>query len=179
MSSTRKDSAENDFAELSARQPSPSSSETTLISRCLSYIRSSWLVQTFRTLLRTFGLKVVIFLGGNDPEPPKVLIDSSRRLAIARCAIHIIPAFLSIALITPNCIGFFTGNELQGLKGQDELKLGLLQVAAKLQELLIVASVGSVVFHLIRSELVFGDGMTLGLLVSGLLVSGFSFSQPR
>ncbi|KAL6359106.1 hypothetical protein LRP88_09306 [Fusarium phalaenopsidis] len=80
---------------------------------------------------------------------------------------------MSIALITLNCIGFFTGDELLGLEGQGELKLGLLQVAAKHQELLIVASVGSVIFHLIRSELVFGDGMILGLLVSG-----FSFSQP-
>lgn len=168
MSSTHKDSAENDYAEVSA------SSKTTLVSCCLSLIRSSWFVRTFSTLLRTLGLKIVTFLGGNDLEQPKVLIDSSRRRAITRCAIHIIPAFLSIALIALNCIGFFAGNELQGFKGQDELKLGLLQVAAKLQELLIVASVGSVIFHLIRSELVFGDGMTLGLLVSG-----FSFSQPR
>ncbi|CVL12367.1 uncharacterized protein FPRN_07121 [Fusarium proliferatum] len=163
MRSTRKDSASNDWAEISA------SSKMTLTSRCLSYIRSS----SFSTLFRMLGLKKVTFLGSNDPEPPKVLMDSSRSRAIARCAIHIIPAFLSIALITLNCVGFFAGNELQGLKDEDELKLGLLQVAAKLQELLIVASVGSIIFHLIRSELVFGDGMVLGLLVSG-----FSFSQP-
>ncbi|UPK97982.1 hypothetical protein LCI18_008917 [Fusarium solani-melongenae] len=166
MSSIRKESAEDGCAEVSA------SSETTLISRCLSYIPSSWLVQKFRTLLRTLGLKVLTFLGGNDPEPPKVLIDSSRRLSIARCAIHIIPAFLSIALIALNLMVFFIGHELQGPGGQDELKLGSLQVAAKLQELLIVASVDSVISHLIHSELVSGDGMTLGLLVSG-----FSFSQ--
>ncbi|PNP59716.1 hypothetical protein FNYG_14847 [Fusarium nygamai] len=163
MPSTRKDSVQNDSAEVSA------SSKMTLTSRCLSYVRSS----SFSTLLRKLSLKKVTFLGGNDPEPPKVLIDSSRARAIARCAIHILPAFLSIALIALNCIGFFAGNELQGFKGQDEVKLGLLQVAAKLQELLIVASVGSIIFHFIRSELVFGDGMVLGLLVSG-----FSFSQP-
>lgn len=52
--------------------------------------------------------------------------------------------------------------------------MGLLQIAAKVQELLIVGSVGSVIFHVLRSELVFGDGMPLGLLVSG-----FSFSQVR
>ncbi|KAJ4312864.1 hypothetical protein N0V84_009718 [Fusarium piperis] len=144
MSSSRKDSAENNVVELSK----------------------------FRTLLRTLGLGIITFLGGNDDEPPKVLVDSSRRLAIARCAIHIIPAFVSVGLIVLNILGFFVGNELQGIKNQDELKLGFLQVAAKVQELLIVASVGSVIFHLIRSELVFGDGMTLGLLVSG-----FSFAQ--
>jgi hypothetical protein len=132
------------------------------------------LVDKFRTLLRTLGLSVVTFLGGNDDEPRKVLIDSSRRLAIARCAVHIIPAFLSIGLTTLNCLGFFIGNELQGLQDLDELKLGALQVAAKVQELLIVASVGSVIFHLLRHELVFGNGITLGLLVSG-----FSFAQLR
>ncbi|RSL68006.1 hypothetical protein CEP54_002914 [Fusarium duplospermum] len=183
MSSTREDPAENDMVEVAA---GTSSSGTTLINRCLSYVSSSWIVQRFRTILRTLGLGVITFLGGNDDEPPKVLIDSSRRLAVARCAMHIFPALLSICLITLahcvsigedrlitlNSLGLFIGNELQGLRDGDGLKLGLLQVAAKIQELLIVASVGSVIFHIIRSELVFGDGMTLGLLVSG-----FSFAQ--
>ncbi|KAI8719899.1 hypothetical protein NCS52_00772200 [Fusarium sp. LHS14.1] len=172
MSTSRKESAENDMVEVVADQPSAPDSKPTVIGRCHSYIRTCWLVETFRTLLRTLGLSIVTFLGGNDPEPSKVLIDSSRKLALARCAVHIVPAFLSIALITLNLLGFFIGNELQGDQDQDDLKFGLLQVAAKLQELLIVASVGSVIFHILRSELVFGDGVTLGLLVSG-----FSFSQ--
>lgn len=174
MSTSRKDSAENDMVEVVADQPSTPDSNTTVIGRCHSYIRTCWLVETFRTLLRTLGLSIITFLGGNDPEPSKVLIDSSRKLALARCAVHIVPAFLSTALITLNLLGFFIGNELQGDQDQDDLKFGLLQVAAKLQELLIVASVGSVIFHILRSELVFGDGVTLGLLVSG-----FSFSQIR
>ncbi|KAF4966350.1 hypothetical protein FSARC_5978 [Fusarium sarcochroum] len=167
--------SENQALEVPAK-PGNRKSVMAKISRFLSRIwfsvASSRFIQKFRTLLRNLSFGIITFLRGDKDEPPKVLINSSIRLAMARCAIHIVPAFLSIALVTLNCIGFFIGNELQGPKGQDDLKMGLLQIAAKIQELLIVGSVGSVIFHVLRSELIFGDGMPLGLLVSG-----FSFSQ--
>ncbi|KAF5021212.1 hypothetical protein F66182_6751 [Fusarium sp. NRRL 66182] len=175
MSSTPpKDAGENQAVEISV--DSQESASISGISRFLSRIwfgiASSWLVQNFRTLLRSLSFGVVTYLRGSEDEPPKVLVDSSLGHAMARCAIHMVPAFLSIGLITINFMGYFIGDELEGEQGQDDLKMGLLQVAAKIQELLIVGSIGSVIFHLLRSELVFGDGMPLGLLVSG-----FSFSQ--
>lgn len=42
------------------------------------------------------------------------------------------------------------------------------------QELMIVSSIGSIIFHFIRSELLFGNGLPLGLVTSG-----WSFSQLR
>ncbi|RSL54946.1 hypothetical protein CEP53_007258 [Fusarium sp. AF-6] len=131
----------------------------------------------FQSLLRIHGLDVITFLylrfrRGLNEEPPKVLLQSSFWLALARCTIHIIPALVSIGLVILNCRGYFIGNELEGPMNQDDMKLGLLQVAAKVQELLIVASVGSVIFHILRSELVFGEGIPLGLLTSG-----WNFSQ--
>ncbi|KAI6752362.1 hypothetical protein HG530_013731 [Fusarium avenaceum] len=146
---------ENQAVEVPSKPPNRSSVTTKtgrLLSRIWFSMASSWPIQRFRSLLRNLGFGIITFLRGDEDEPPKVLIDSSFRLAMARCAIHIVPAFLSITLITLNCIGFFIGT--------------------KVQELLIVGSVGSVIFHVLRSELVFGDGMPLGLLVSG-----FSFSQ--
>ncbi|KAF5008354.1 hypothetical protein FDECE_5397 [Fusarium decemcellulare] len=119
-------------------------------------------------LLRIHGLAALTFRRRiNKEEQPKVLLRSSLWVALARCTIHIIPAFVSIGLVIINWRGYFIGNELQGSKNQDDMKMGLLQVAAKTQELLIVASVGSIIFHILRSELVFGEGIPLGLLASG------------
>ncbi|KAF5595987.1 hypothetical protein FPCIR_4253 [Fusarium pseudocircinatum] len=127
----------------------------------------------FKTFFRAIGLKLVTFI--NREERPKVLIKKSRRVAIARCAVHVIPAFLTIGLSVVNFIGFFIGGELQGKKNDDSFKLGLLQIAAKLQELLIVASIGTVIFHCLRSEVMFGPGLPLGLLVSGYSFSHISY----
>ena len=49
-----------------------------------------------------------------------MLIDRSRRLALARCAIHVLPAAVSITLVYFNLMGYFIGEELQGPRGQDE-----------------------------------------------------------
>ncbi|KAF4977198.1 hypothetical protein FZEAL_6226 [Fusarium zealandicum] len=174
MSTTTAKYSTNSSAEILARPKqstrAPGSKLGRLPAKIWFSIASSRIVQHFRTLLRTLGLGIVTFFRGD--EEPKVLVDSSIWLALARCAIHVVPSFLSIGLITMNLIGYFIGDELEGIQDQDDLKFGLLQVAAKAQELLIVASVGAVIFHVLRSELIFGDGVPLGLLVSG-----FSFAQ--
>lgn len=129
----------------------------------------------FKTFLRTIGLKVVTFF--NREEKPKVLIKKSRRVAIARCAVHVIPALLTIGLSAVNFVGFFIGGELQGKQNDDSFKLGLLQIATKVQELLIVASIGTIIFHCLRSEVMFGPGLPLGLLVSGYSFSSISYVE--
>ncbi|KAF5251259.1 hypothetical protein FANTH_3694 [Fusarium anthophilum] len=130
----------------------------------------------FKTLFRTIGLKVFTFLlKSNREEKPKVLIKKSRRVAIARCAVHLIPALLTIGLSVVNFVGFFIGRELQGKQNDDSFKLGLLQIATKVQELLIVASIGSVIFHCLRSEVMFGPGLPLGFLISGYSFSSISY----
>ncbi|CVK83994.1 uncharacterized protein FPRN_01774 [Fusarium proliferatum] len=130
----------------------------------------------FKAFFRTIGLKVVTFLlKFNREEKPKVLIRKSRRVAIARCAVHVIPALLTIGLSGVNFVGFFIGGELQGKQNDDAFKLGLLQIATKVQELLIVASIGTVIFHCLRSEVMFGPGLPLGLLVSGYSFSSISY----
>ncbi|KAH7129165.1 hypothetical protein EDB81DRAFT_764314 [Dactylonectria macrodidyma] len=131
-------------------------------------------VSRFRTLLRAIGLKILTFLSPKTEEPSKVLVDESRRLALAPSAIHLVPASISITLIALNIQAYFIGPELQGTRDQDDLKLGLLQVAAKIQELLVVSSLGTVIFHAAKAELVFGDGLPLGLIVSR-----WSFTQLR
>ncbi|RMZ75821.1 hypothetical protein DV737_g5127, partial [Chaetothyriales sp. CBS 132003] len=50
-----------------------------------------------------------------------------------------------------------------------------LQLAAKAQELCIVASLAFIVQHSVRNELLFGDGLPLGLIGSGLSFSSLGF----
>lgn len=87
----------------------------------------------FRTALRSLGLGILTYVSIDRPEPSKVLIDRSLRLALARSLIHLLPATLSTFLIVLNLRGWFIGAELQGLGDQHEMKMGLLQISAKLQ----------------------------------------------
>ncbi|KAK4187334.1 hypothetical protein QBC35DRAFT_474580 [Podospora australis] len=125
------------------------------------------------SLIRNVGLGIVAkSLFHSSHEQPKILIRQSRRVALARCAIHLLPASISIALVYFKIHGYFIGFELQGLQYQDSLKNAMLQVAAKLHELLIAASMATIVFHLLRSRLMSSHGVPLGLLASG-----WSFTQ--
>ncbi len=54
----------------------------------------------------------------------------------------------------------------------DDVNLALLQIAAKTQELLIVASTSIIVFDIIIVELLLASGVPLGLIRSG-----FSFKE--
>lgn len=87
----------------------------------------------FRTLLRTLSLSASTFRRSRKDERPKVLLQSSPWLALARCTVHLTPAFVSISLVAINLVGLFLGSELRGPQDQDDLKMGLLQIAAKVQ----------------------------------------------
>lgn len=137
---------------------------------------SAWKwVQYTRSFWRNIGLAILTFSNSGKGEPPKVLIQSSRWIALSRCAVHLLPAAVSISLVGLNLSGFFIGHNLDGAgSAGDDFKQSTLQVAAKLQELLIVASTTSIIFHVLLKELTMGDGLPLGLLVSG-----WSFASIR
>ncbi|KAL8840142.1 MAG: hypothetical protein Q9176_003990, partial [Flavoplaca citrina] len=88
-------------------------------------------------------------------EPKKAVIERSRWLALSRCTVHIIPALFSIALVALNLKGYYIGPSLEGLIVDDVTNLALLQVAAKVQELLITASTGAILFDILRNELMY------------------------
>ncbi|KAL9040256.1 MAG: hypothetical protein Q9180_002022 [Flavoplaca navasiana] len=108
-------------------------------------------------------------------EPKKAVIERSRWLALSRCTVHIIPALFSIALVALNLKGFYIGRNLQGLIVDDDTTLALLQVAAKVHELLITASTGAILFDILRYELMYGDGVPLGLVGAGFSFTGLSY----
>lgn len=138
------------------------------------------LPRTLGHLFRAIGLEIINVLARTKRhprlvEPPKPVISSSRRLGLARCAVHLLPAAVSAVLITLSVKQYYIGFHLQGIITDDDTNLALLQIAAKAQELLMTASISTIVFHMIRSELIYGDGVPLGWLGSGFSFTGLSY----
>jgi hypothetical protein len=82
---------------------------------------------------------------------------------------------MAVALLSLNLADRYEGGELRGASGQDDQKLGALQFAAKLHEILMLASLGEIIFSYIRRELVFGDGVPFGAVSAGLKIDKMSF----
>jgi hypothetical protein len=111
-------------------------------------------------------------------ESKKKVIETSFWIALRRCAVHFVPVALSLVIITLNVKGYYIGACFASSIHSETINLLLLQVAAKAQELLVVASLATIIFHLAR-QLLFGNGLPLGLIGSGLLFSdaGYFFSK--
>ncbi|KAL4923594.1 uncharacterized protein BDV17DRAFT_234775 [Aspergillus undulatus] len=103
-----------------------------------------------------------------DEEPQKVVITRSLPAALWSCAIHLLPIAVSSTIIALNIRGTYLGADLMSPVKSETINLMLFQIAAKAHEITIVASLGVIVLQYIRHELLFGDGLPLGLLGSGL-----------
>lgn len=77
-------------------------------------------------------------------------------------------------LLWLNIQGYYIGGELAGASGLDDLKFSGLQVAAKLHELTMQASLSLTVVSFVRHELAFGQGIPLGAIVSSLQFSSIA-----
>lgn len=89
------------------------------------------LIQSLRVFFHAVGLGILTVV--RRQEPPKILIYTSKRQALFHSVTHILPSLVSLTLIAFNLKGFFIGRELQGKQGLDGLKLGVIQIAAKIQ----------------------------------------------
>lgn len=108
--------------------------------RLLSYLRQtprllvkafSYITKRPRVVYRTLGLHVVP-AWYTKWESPKAVWSLSTRRVLAHSLIHIVPSFFSIGIIVFNGLGYFIGENLEGFQGDDEVKLGLIQLAAKI-----------------------------------------------
>lgn len=133
---------------------------------------STWRT-TVRYFLRSVGLGVLSASHSRRhtsrrPEEKKVVIETSFWIALARCCVHIIPVTGSIILLWFNFYGYYIGSQLSGPGWiSDDVKFHLLQFAAKGHELSIIASIATIVFSILRYQLLFGSGIPLGLIGSG------------
>lgn len=134
----------------------------------------------FAILCRTLRLRLLKLLFASRwdagfKEESKTAINRSRFYAAIRCTVHFAPVTAALALVVLNSAQYYVGGELAGPVGQDDQKLNALQFAAKLHELLMLASLATIVFTYIRRELIFGEGIPYGALCAGLEIDNFSF----
>ncbi|KAK5947754.1 hypothetical protein OHC33_011217 [Knufia fluminis] len=108
-------------------------------------------------------------------EAEKVVINKSSRLIAWQCGVHLLPISTTIAILWINFQGFYIGVDFPGLTSSDTTVLMLLQLSAKIHEIMIVASLSQIILHIVRHELLYGDGVPLGLIGSGLSFSNFEF----
>jgi hypothetical protein len=105
---------------------------------------------------------------------PKQAMRKNQFLAAVTTATHIIPTAAVAGLIWLNIRGYYIGGELAGAEGYDDLKFSGLQVAAKLHELTMQASLSLTVVSFVRHQLVFGKGIPFGAIVSSLQFSSIA-----
>ena len=108
-------------------------------------------------------------------ETRKIAIRKDRLVAALTGLIHFIPVTVSLALCILNSVGYYIGSELAGPSGQDDEKFAGLQMAAKLHELTIQASVAAILIHHIRHELIFSGGLPFGALFAGQQFKDISY----
>lgn len=96
-------------------------------------------------------------------------------MAIFASLIHFLPFSASIVLIVITRRGFYIGGELAGAVGRDRYKFLGLQVAAKLHELTMHASLSHIVFAIIRHQIFSGRAVPFAALTSALDFNRISY----
>ena len=122
-------------------------------------------------LLRALGFELLnTFLRPlTAAESTKPVLRRSRWIALSRCAIHILPCTVFSFLIYLNFNAIYLGPGFSYTRS-DGIYLAFFQVAAKCLELACVASLTTVVLHILRYDLI-RDGVPFGLLGSGIFFS--------
>jgi hypothetical protein len=92
---------------------------------------------------------------------------------------HLLAIASAIIIVALNAAGLWVGKELTGTSGQDTEKLLALQFAAKLHELLMLSSLGEILFSETVKQLVFGDGLPFGSIAVGLQFNQISYLWSR
>lgn len=124
-----------------------------------------------RYFLRALGFEVfnTLFRRWTASESPKPVLRRSRWIALSRCAIHILPCAVFLFLIPLNFRTMYLGPGFS-YRQSNGLFLVLFQIAAKILEILCVASLTTVVLQVLRHDLI-RDGVPLGFVGSGIFFS--------
>ena len=141
-------------------------------------LRTSW--ESFKVssevLFRALGLNLILVglrslrrlaVGRGFDEPTKIAIRKSRKIALLRALIHVVPLGVALWEITFNWNTYYVGSKVQNQ--------ALYQFGAKLHEMTAQASIAAAVFSYVRYELSLGQGLPFGALFSGLQVSQASY----
>ena len=147
-----------------------------------------------RTLLRAVGLQAV-HSRKHHAEEPKILIDTSRRRILLRSMVHVLPIVAAIGISYLNLTNKFVGHGFlnqytsgdaagvreivaNSVQGEGAI-LWALQLAAKLYELLVIASLSAIILHHMKYEILFSEGVPLGIFGSALSFQQLSYLWSR
>lgn len=128
------------------------------------------------TLLRALGLYLIasglrdvkrLAVGKGFDEKTKIAIRKSRKIALLRALIHLIPFSVALWEITINWNTYYLGST--------PLNQAVYQFGAKFHEITAQASIAAIVFSYVRHEMSLGQGLPFGALFSGLQVSQLSY----
>lgn len=111
----------------------------------------------------------------DDAEQRKVVVRKSFGRAILQCLPHLASIITSTAIIFVNLKGIYIGVDFRDIMRSDTLTLMGFQLIAKGNEILVVASLSLIVLHVLRNELLFGAGVPLGFIGSGMSFSDLMF----
>lgn len=130
-----------------------------------------------KLLLRVLGLNLIVSclqnlkrltVGKGFDEQIKIAIRQSRKVALLRALIHLIPFCVATWEIALNFNTYYVGTA--------PLNQAYYQFGAKVHETTAQASLAAIVFTYVRYELSLGQGLPFGALFSGLQVSqGMNF----
>ncbi|OAP65658.1 hypothetical protein AYL99_01630 [Fonsecaea erecta] len=107
----------------------------------------------------------------HNGEQKKIILSSSLWKALWRCAPHAPPIAISIGILALSFHGIYIGADF----ASQTITLMSFQIAAKIHEIFIVASLSVIIFHAVRHELLHGGGLPLGLVGSGFNFGSFDF----
>lgn len=121
--------------------------------------------------LRAIGFELLntLFRRWTAYELPKPVLRCSRWIALSRCSIHFLPCSVFLLLIPLSFSAMYLGPGFS-YRQSNRLFLVSFQIAAKILEIVCVASLTTVVLHVLRHHLM-RDGVPLGFVVSGIFFS--------
>ncbi|KAF3153695.1 hypothetical protein EYR41_012045 [Orbilia oligospora] len=137
------------------------------------------LLSAFLVITKAIGWGIINFIVTSKkerrPERPKIAIDGRKWVSLSRClGVHILPVCGTITIFWLNGVNYYIGGNLAASsnKETDKAYLNALQVAAKAQELLVLASLATMVADYVRYHACLGDGVPFAALTAS-----FSFTS--
>lgn len=126
-------------------------------------------------LLRALGFELLnsICRRWSGSESPKPVIRRSRWIALSRCAIHLFPTVIILFLIALNFKIIYIGPGFS-YRTSNGVYLVLFQIGAKTLEIACVASLTTVLLHVLRHDLL-RDGVPLAFVGSGVFFTQVNF----
>ena len=140
--------------------------------------RPAWVViqESTTTVFRALGVYVIISafrslfhraVGKGHSEPTKIAMHQSRRIALMRALVHVVPICVAMWEIAINWNTYYLGSTIRNL--------AYYQFAAKIHEMTAQASLAAIVLSYVRYEMSLGQGLPFGALFSGLQISQASY----